>query len=115
MLWRQVKEAYPRAEASVRERPPTGDKDWNDAGLRLDHHDVIVVEPGYGARPYDAREAVRRRRFRAGDRRPYGRSTPVTAALTPSAIYTLPVTERWLRRKRACLLNRWPTVEPSTA
>ncbi len=30
-LWQQVKEAYPRAEASVRERPPAGAKDWNDA------------------------------------------------------------------------------------
>jgi len=30
-LWAQVKEAYPRAEAIVRERPPTGAKDWNDA------------------------------------------------------------------------------------
>jgi len=32
-LWQQVKEAYPRAEAIVRERPPSGAKDWND-GLR---------------------------------------------------------------------------------
>jgi len=30
-LWAQVKEAYPRAEAIVRERPPAGAKDWNDA------------------------------------------------------------------------------------
>ncbi len=30
-LWQQVKEAYPRAEAIVRERPPSGAKDWNDA------------------------------------------------------------------------------------
>jgi len=30
-LWEQVKEAYPRAEAIVRERPPAGAKDWNDA------------------------------------------------------------------------------------
>ncbi len=30
-LWAQVKEAYPRAEAIVRERPPSGAKDWNDA------------------------------------------------------------------------------------
>jgi len=29
--WAQVKEAYPRAEASVRERSPAGAKDWNDA------------------------------------------------------------------------------------
>ncbi len=29
-LWAQVKEAYPRAEAIVRERPPAGAKDWND-------------------------------------------------------------------------------------
>ncbi len=26
-----MKEAYPRAEAIVRERPPAGAKDWNDA------------------------------------------------------------------------------------
>jgi len=30
-LWAAVKEAYPRAEAIVRERPPAGAKDWNDA------------------------------------------------------------------------------------
>jgi len=30
-LWAQVKEAYPRAEAIERERPPAGTKDWNDA------------------------------------------------------------------------------------
>jgi len=30
-LGQQVKEAYPRAEAIVRERPPAGAKDWNDA------------------------------------------------------------------------------------
>ncbi len=30
-LWQQVNEAYPRAEAIVRERPPAGAKDWNDA------------------------------------------------------------------------------------
>jgi len=30
-LWQQVKEAHPRAEAIVRERPPAGAKDWNDA------------------------------------------------------------------------------------
>ena len=35
-LWQQVKEAYPRAEAIVRERPPGGSKDWNDA-LRATH------------------------------------------------------------------------------
>ncbi len=30
-LWAAVKEAYPRADAIVRERPPSGAKDWNDA------------------------------------------------------------------------------------
>jgi len=35
-LWQQVKDAYPRAEAIVRERPPAGAKDWNDA-LRALH------------------------------------------------------------------------------
>jgi len=31
LLWKQVQEAYPRAEAIVRERPPVGAKDWNEA------------------------------------------------------------------------------------
>jgi len=31
LLWAQVQEAYPRAEAIVRERPPAGAKDWNEA------------------------------------------------------------------------------------
>jgi len=31
LLWAQVQEAYPRAEAVVRERPPAGVKDWNEA------------------------------------------------------------------------------------
>ena len=31
LLWAQVQEAYPRAEAVVRERPPAGAKDWNEA------------------------------------------------------------------------------------
>ncbi len=30
-LWKRVQEAYPRAEAIVRDRPPTSCKDWNDA------------------------------------------------------------------------------------
>jgi len=30
-LWKRVQEAYPRAEQIVRERPPGGVKDWNDA------------------------------------------------------------------------------------
>jgi len=30
-LWAQVQEAYPRAEAVVRERPPAGATDGNDA------------------------------------------------------------------------------------
>ncbi len=30
-LWAQVKDAYPSTEAIVRERPPAGAKDWNDA------------------------------------------------------------------------------------
>jgi len=30
-LWAQVTEAYPRVEAIVRERPPAGAKDWNEA------------------------------------------------------------------------------------
>jgi len=35
-LWERVKEAYPRAEAIVREQPAKGCKDWNDA-LRASH------------------------------------------------------------------------------
>jgi hypothetical protein len=35
-LWERVKDAYPRAEAIVRDRPPKGCKDWNDA-LRAAH------------------------------------------------------------------------------
>ena len=31
VLWKRVQEAYPRAEQIVRERPPGGAKDWNDA------------------------------------------------------------------------------------
>jgi len=38
-LWERVQEAYPRAEALVRERPPSGAKDWNDA-LRTAHTHV---------------------------------------------------------------------------
>ena len=30
-LWKRVQEAYPRAAAIVRDRPPAGCKDWNDA------------------------------------------------------------------------------------
>jgi len=30
-LWAAAKEAYPRAEAIVREWPPAGATDWNDA------------------------------------------------------------------------------------
>ncbi len=42
-LWERVKEAYPRAEALVRERPPSGAKDWNDA-LRTAHERALVQE-----------------------------------------------------------------------
>jgi len=38
-LWQQVKEAYPRAEAIVRERPPAGAKDWNDALRAVQGHE----------------------------------------------------------------------------
>ncbi len=38
-LWQQVKEAYPRAEAIVRERPLSGAKDWNDALRAVQGHE----------------------------------------------------------------------------
>jgi len=60
-LWKRVQEAYPRAEAIVRERPPGGAKDWNDA-LRASNEPDAVREreereiargKGRGARDWD--------------------------------------------------------------
>jgi len=48
-LWAQVTEAYPGAGAIVRERPPHGAKDWNDA-LRIQTTRPEPVEP---PRAYD--------------------------------------------------------------
>jgi len=51
-LWAQVREAYPRAEAIVRERPPAGAKDWNEA---------LQAERGRQATPDRASESERSR------------------------------------------------------
>ncbi len=40
-LWEHVKVAYPRAEAIVRERPPAGAKDWNDALRASNEPDAV--------------------------------------------------------------------------
>jgi len=40
-LWEHVKAAYPRAEAIVRERPPVGAKDWNDALRASNEPDAV--------------------------------------------------------------------------
>jgi len=45
-LWQQVKEAYPRAEAIVRERPLAGAKDWNDALRAQDRQQERTEGPG---------------------------------------------------------------------
>jgi len=61
-LWAQVQEAYPRAEAIVRERPPAGAKDWNDA---------LQAERGWQTTPDRAPgpEQSRGRDSRADERR----------------------------------------------
>ena len=46
-LWKRVQEAYPRAEAIVRERPPTGCKDWNDAQRQPAQHPERQEEPSH--------------------------------------------------------------------
>jgi len=48
-LWAQVQDAYPGAGAIVRERPPKGVKDWNDA-LRAQ---TAAREPAEPAQAYD--------------------------------------------------------------
>ncbi len=62
LLWAQVREAYPRAEAIVRERPPVGAKDWNEA---------LQVERGRQAASDHApdTEKARGRDSRADERR----------------------------------------------
>jgi len=40
-LWARVQEAYPRAEAIVREKPPAGVKDWNDALRASNEPDAV--------------------------------------------------------------------------
>jgi len=57
-LWKRVREAYPRAEQIVRERPPGGVKDWNDA-LRA-HQDRQAEQ--------DRRREVERTRDRRQER-----------------------------------------------
>jgi len=46
-LWKRVQEAYPRAEAIVRDRPPTGCKDWNDAQRQPAQHPERQKEPSH--------------------------------------------------------------------
>jgi len=46
-LWKRVQEAYPRAEAIVRERPPTGCKDWNDAQRQPAQRQERQEEPSH--------------------------------------------------------------------
>jgi len=46
-LWKRVQEAYPRAEAIVRDRPPTGCKDWNDAQRQPAQHPERQGEPSH--------------------------------------------------------------------
>ncbi len=44
-LWKRVQEAYPRAEAIVRDRPPARCKDWNDAQRQAVQHQDRQEEP----------------------------------------------------------------------
>jgi len=62
LLWKQVQEAYLRAEAVVRERPPAGAKDWNEA---------LQAERGRQSAPERAPdpEKARGRESRADERR----------------------------------------------
>ena len=46
-LWKRVQEAYPRAEAIVRDRPPTGCKDWNDAQRQPAQRQERQEEPSH--------------------------------------------------------------------
>ncbi len=46
-LWKWVQEAYPRAEAIVRDRPPTGCKDWNDAQRQPAQRQERQKEPSH--------------------------------------------------------------------
>ncbi len=71
-LWQQVTETYPRAEAIVRERPPGGAKDWNDALRRQgQQHEWTedrkqerehTHEQGHGGRGHDRDDRADRRR-----------------------------------------------------
>jgi len=61
-LWQQVQEVYPRAEAIVRERPPAGVKDWNDA---LQTQGARQAGPDRAPEPEKSRE----RDSRADERR----------------------------------------------
>jgi len=47
-LWKRVQEAYPRAEAIVRDRPPTGCKDWNNAQRQPAQRQERQGEPSHG-------------------------------------------------------------------
>ncbi len=61
-LWAQVQEVYPRAEAIVRERPPVGAKDWNEA-LQAERSRQGAPDPA------SEREKSRGRDSRADERR----------------------------------------------
>jgi len=63
-LWQQVKDAYPRAEAIVRERPPAGAKDWNEA-LQAQREQDRQAAPDHAPEP----EKSRGRDSRADERR----------------------------------------------
>ncbi len=52
-LWAQVSEAYPGAGAIVRERPPQGGKDWNDALRAQSQSARESAEPPRAPREYD--------------------------------------------------------------
>jgi len=52
-LWAQVTEAYPGAGAIVRERPPQGGKDWNDALRAQSQSARESAEPPRAPREYD--------------------------------------------------------------
>jgi len=64
LLWAQVQEVYPRAEAVVRERPPADAKDWNEA-LQAGRGQDRQATPDHAPGP----EQSRGRDSRADERR----------------------------------------------
>jgi len=67
-LWRRVQEAYPRAEQIVRERPPGGVKDWNDALRAARERQEEQDHRREVERPRDRRQERDRDRGRGGGR-----------------------------------------------